>query len=307
ESQFGNGDDLRLLHHFQTFISHELWSPTFDGVREDIVLDLALEHSHLMHAVLAISATQLRRLDTNNHRLQLAEMKHIQQALSSFRTALNKPLSRDNCDAILMSSILLNLMAFSSIPESDLGPSRSWVFSSSPGQLNWLYIQLGLRLLLEQTKPFHVGSRLMPIFLASDDEKGTFSNHSPGVRGLPEDFVEVTGLDESSRPENNPYHSPLRLLTPLLTLERCHKNLFKFLHWFGLVDTEFVSLLQNKDHPALLLFSYWLGMLCEIDIWWSRERAKRECTAICILLKRRGSKDIIQLLDYPARACGYVL
>lgn len=45
EGQFGNGDDLRLLHHFQTFISHELGSPAFDGVRENVVLSLALEVS----------------------------------------------------------------------------------------------------------------------------------------------------------------------------------------------------------------------------------------------------------------------
>ncbi|KFY44473.1 hypothetical protein V495_03424 [Pseudogymnoascus sp. VKM F-4514 (FW-929)] len=230
ESQYGNGDDLRLLHHFQTFTGRELGSPAFDGVGENVVLDLALEHSHLMHAVLAVGATQLRRLDTSNRHIRLAEMKHWQGALSPFRTALNNPLTRDNCDAILMSSILLNLMAFAFISESDLSPSKSWVFSSSPDTLNWLYIQLGLRHLLEQTKAFHVESRLIPIFLASDDDRGTFSDESPGINGLPERFVKVCGLNESSRPENSPYHSALRLLTPLLTLERCSKNMFKYLH-----------------------------------------------------------------------------
>ena len=266
-----------------------------------------LQHSHLMHAVLAVSATQLRRLETNNHHIRLAEIQHWQCALFSFRAALYHPFTRDNCDAILLSSILLNLMSFSFIPGRDLSPSGSWVFSSSPQKLNWLYIQLGLRHLLEQTKPFHVESRLIPIFLASDDEQRTFSDERPGIQGLPGNFVEVCGLNERSTPENNPYHLPLRLLTPLLELEPCDKNMFKFLHWFASVDDKFASLLQQKDQPALLLFSYWLGMLCELNQWWCYERARRECIAVCMFLKHKGNNDIMRLLDYPARACGYAL
>jgi hypothetical protein len=260
-----------------------------------------------MHAVLAVGATQLRRLDTHNRSMRSAEIQHWQCALSSFRTALNNPFTRDNCDAILLSSILLNLMSFSFIPGDDLSPSGSWVFSSSRQKLNWLYIQLGLRHLLEQTKPFHVDSRLMPIFLAGDDEQGTFSDESPGIQGLSEEFVKVCSLNEDSTVENSPYHSPLRLLTPLLTLERRAENTFKFVHWFASVDDLFASLLQQKDHPALLLFSYWLAMLCDLNQWWCHERAKRECTAICMLLYNNGSENIVRLLEYPAKACGYDL
>lgn len=258
-----------------------------------------------MHAVLAVGATQLRRLGSNNHGVRPVEIQHWQSALSSFRKALTQPFTRDNCDAILLSSILLNLMSFSFISRDDLSPLGSWVFSSSSQKLNWLYIQLGLRYLLEQTKPFHVDSRLTPIFLASDDSKGTFSDESPGLQGLPEEFVKVCGLDEISTSENSPYHSPLRLLVPLLALERSDENTFKFLHWFASVDGKFARLLQQKDYPALLLFSYWLGMLCDLNQWWCYERAKRECTAICIFLNGNGSEDIIRLLDYPAKACGF--
>lgn len=203
--------------------------------------------------------------------------------------------------------MLLNLMSFSFIPDDDLNPSGSWVFSSSPEKLNWLYVQLGLRHLLEETEPFHVDSRLLLIFLAGDDEQGSFSDESPGIQGLPEEFVKVCGLNESSTSESSPYHAPLRLLTPLLTLERCAENTFKFIHWFASIDDKFASLLQQKDHPALLLFSYWLGMMCDLNQWWYYERARRECTAISMLLKNNGSENVVKLLDYPAKACGYAL
>ena len=265
-----------------------------------------VQHSHLMHAVLAVAATQLRRLDTQNQFARSAEIQHWQRALSSFRYALNQPFTRDNCDAILLSSILLNLMSFSFIQSDDISPLGSWVFSSSPRKLNWLYVQLGLRHLLEQTKPFHTESRLIPLFLAGDDEKGTYSDESPGIQGLPEAFVKVCGLDEYSTPENSPYHSPVRLLKPLLTLERRAENTFKFIHWFAAVDDKFAALLQQKDHLALLLFSYWLAMLCDLNQWWCYERARRECIAICMVLNNSSNEDIIRLLDYPAKACGYV-
>jgi hypothetical protein len=259
-----------------------------------------------MHAVLAVSATQLRRLNTQNRLARLAEIQHWQCALSSFRQALTGPLTRDNCDAILLSSILLNLMSFSYIPNDDLSPLGSWVFSSSPRKLNWLYIQLGISRLLEQTKPFHADSRLIPLFLASDDGKGTYSDESPGIQGLPEEFVKLCDLNENSTPENNPYHLPVRLLTPLLKLERRAENTFKFIHWFAAVDDKFATLLQKKDHPALLIFSYWLAMLCDLNQWWCDDRAKRECYAICMVLSESSSEDILRLLDYPAKACGYV-
>lgn len=258
-----------------------------------------------MHSVLAVGATQLRRLESYNHGVRSAEIRHWQHALSSFRSALNQPFTRDNCDAILLSSMLLNLMAFSFIPGDDLNPLGSWVFSSSSHKLNWIYVQLGLRHLLEQTKPFHVDSRLTPIFIASDDRQGTFSDESPGIQGLPKEFVKACSLDESSTSENSPYHSPLRLLIPLLRLERSAENTFKFIHWFASVDDKFAMLLQQKDHAALLLFSYWLSMLCDLNQWWCYDRAKMECTAICIMLKSSGSQDIVRLLDYPAKACGF--
>lgn len=78
-----------------------------------------------MHALLAVSATQLRCVDTRNRYLRSAEMRHWQCALSCFRAALNHPLTLDNCDAILLSSMLLNLMSFSFIPDDDLNPSGS--------------------------------------------------------------------------------------------------------------------------------------------------------------------------------------
>lgn len=305
ERQHGDNNDLRLLHHFAMFTSLDLGSPEFDVVNKNTTISLALEHSHLMHAVLAVAATQLRRLDTQNQFARSAEIQHWQHALSSFRYALNQPFTRDNCDAILLSSILLNLMSFSFIQSDDISPLGSWVFSSSPRKLNWLYVQLGLRHLLEQTKPFHTESRLIPLFLAGDDEKGTYSDESPGIQGLPEAFVKVCGLDEYSTPENNPYHSPVRLLAPLLTLERRADNTFKFIHWFAAVDGKFAVLLQQKDHPALLLISYWLAMLCDLNQWWCYERARRECTAICMVLNNSSNEDIIRLLDYPAKACGY--
>jgi hypothetical protein len=203
-----------------------------------------------MHAVLAVSAAQLRRLDTQNRPARLAEIQHWQCALSSFHKALNEPLTRDNCDAILLCPIFLNLMSFSYIPSDDLSPLGSWVFSSSPRKLNWLYIQLGISHLLQQIKLFHADSRLILLFLASDDSNETYSDESPGIQELPEELVKVCGLDENSIPENNPYHCPVRLPTPLIKLERRAENAFKFIHWFATVDNKFAMLLQQMDHPA---------------------------------------------------------
>lgn len=42
-SRFNSGNDLMLLHHFQSSTSHNLGSLAFDQVNDDITLKLALE------------------------------------------------------------------------------------------------------------------------------------------------------------------------------------------------------------------------------------------------------------------------
>ena len=198
-------------------------------------------------------------------------------------------------------------MSFSFIEDNNLSPAESWIFSSSPRSLDWLSVQLGLRHLLLETRPFRVDSKLVPLFLGCDTDHGTSAAERAEIEGLSLEFDSICGLDETSNPDSNPYHDTLHCLMPLMSLALSLKNLYKFLDWFGGVDKHFFTLLPEKDSPALLIFGYWLCMLCYIRQWWCQDRAKRECTAICMFLELQVDARIWRLLEFPARACGYTL
>ena len=198
-------------------------------------------------------------------------------------------------------------MSFSFIEDDNLSPAESWIFSSSPRSLDWLSVQLGLRHLLLETRPFRKDSKLIPLFLTCDTIHGTSAAKRAGIEGLSLEFDSICGLDETSSSESNPYHDTLQRLIPLMSLVPSLENIFNLLDWFGSVDKHFFALLQEKDPPALLIFGYWLGMLCYLHQWWCQDRAKRECTAICVFLELQGDARIWRLLEFPARACGYTL
>jgi hypothetical protein len=163
--------------------------------------------------------------------------------------------------------MLLNAMSFSFIEDSNLGHSESWIFSSSPQSLYWLSVQLGLRHLLLGTRAFRMDNGLLFLFLSCNDDCNTLTTERAGTKGLALELAEIYGLDETPTSDRNPYHDTLQELIPLMSLVPSFENLFKFLHWFGSVDKPFFTMLREKDPPALLIFGYWLSILCYLDLW----------------------------------------
>ena len=263
-----------------------------------------------MHAILAVSASHIRRLEPSVSTHRVAEVDHWHQALTSFQKELQAPMNQENCDPVLLTSMLLNVMSFSYIESRD--PRHSWVFSTAPDRLDWLNIQLGMIPLLMNSRPFRENSVLEPIFAASEDGVGTFRSSwhlKPGetyLSPIRDDFAELCGLTTTDHPERSPYYLPLRLLTPMLELPRTLDNLMKFLKFIGSIREDFLGLLRANDERALLIFGHWLGLMCGIGKWWCEERVRRDCRAICMYFEERGSAGVKAMTDWMAWACGYV-
>ena len=265
-----------------------------------------------MHAILAVSASHIRRLEPQVPAHRVAEVEHWHRALATFQKELQTPMRQDNCDPVLLTSMLLNLMSFAYIESRD--PRDSWVFSSAPDRLDWLNIQLGMIPLLMNSRPFRENSVMEPIFDLSDDENGTFRSawaiDEPGqdyLAHIDAGFATLCGLTAMKHPEQSPYYFPLRLLSPMLTLPRTLENLTRFINFIGSIREGFLGLLRHNDERALLIFGYWLGLMCGIEKWWCEDRVRRDCRAICMYLEERGSPEVKSFgLDWLHWACGYV-
>lgn len=264
--------------------------------------DFAIKCPYLMHAVLAGTVKHLNRLSPGHKEHSIAETHHWQQALTLFQKELNSPLGLHNMDAVLSTCMVLAIMSFSA---EEFNPSKSWVFSPEPSAMNWLSIQSGLKSILIETKPYLHHSIWIPVFEESDDEEGTYADERPGTVGLPNEWVDLCEIDARSTVENNPYHAPVRLLAPLLNIEPGIHTFSKLVPFMGRIRLEFFQLLQSKDPRALLIISYWFGMMCSVEQWWILDRVRSEGIAICMFLEGHPDPRIRALLECPARACGY--
>lgn len=231
----------------------------------------------------------------------MAKLAHLQEALTDFQSAINQPIVRHQADAILLTSMMINMQFFASIDSTS--PKDSWVFSHNPRRLDWLWTQMGLLPLIIGTAHFRHESLLLPVSMSAiytNDEK----------EGLPPDLLLLCGVHPNMTPqekESNPYFHSLELIAPLMLLERGPGNLVKYMKCVSNLTKPFYSLLHLNDHLALLVLSYWYGLMCHVDFWWIQPRVQRDCTAICMFLEANGSEEVQPLLEFPASVCHYHL
>jgi hypothetical protein len=257
-----------------------------------------------MHALLGIATTHLRQCSPDGKPYKAVEAYHWHNAIRLYKKELAAPIGPHNMDPLMSTCLMLSALAFSA---EEYRPAGSWVFSSDPTALNWLTLQCGLRCILAYTGPYLKQSIWYNAFMESDDEHHTLDNHTPGREGLHPELADLCEIDESTTEENNPYHWPLRMLSPLLKLDSSRENFDKFTTFTGRLLPEFINLLLQKDHKALVILSYWLGKMCVLKHQWFHSRFSSECVAICMYLEDSDDSRILKLLEFPAECCGYLL
>uniref|UniRef100_A0A8H7NN18 Zn(2)-C6 fungal-type domain-containing protein n=1 Tax=Bionectria ochroleuca TaxID=29856 RepID=A0A8H7NN18_BIOOC len=262
-SPFGTPRFTLLRHFYHVFGQLDM----FDGVATDPVVSLALSRPHLMNAMLAVSASHLRCHATTtpvpSHRIA----EHYQQSLAvrGFQTALEESWDPLGADALLLTSMLINLLTFSIVEDDD--PWKSWVFSDDPNRLGWLGLHLGMKPLLISTASYRKeGTMLQWMFDASDDDRRTFN-------GTPQPLNRVPPCEDPGE---------------LQDMEPRHELLFIYVSFVGKLDSEFRRLLELGDPAAMWLFGYWLGLVARFNFWWCNNRVRRDHQAICIWFELRG-------------------
>ncbi|PGG99003.1 hypothetical protein GX51_06501 [Blastomyces parvus] len=296
---------VEFFHHFITMSMHaSSLSDAHRLVMSRKMVPLAFQNPYLMHAVFGLAVTHLRYLLPYDKSFEIAAGIHWENALKTYRREISKPIDEHNMDPLMSTCMLLGTIIFSS---DECKPANSWIFSSDPTRLSWLLGQSGLRYILETISMQQLQQSIwFEAFMESDDEDHSFSSHAPGREGLHPGLADLCEIDETTTVESNPYHWPLRMLSPLLPLKPDRHNFGKLITFMGRLEPAYTKLLQEKDPRALLILSYWLGKMCEEDQWWVYHRVSTECFAICMFLEHNEDPRIVDLLQYPAEKCGYV-
>ncbi|BAE61385.1 unnamed protein product [Aspergillus oryzae RIB40] len=251
---------------------------------------------------MAVASTHWACTLPSDRRRTIAATRFRHKATRIYRQSLQQPIGRDNMDMLITSCILLGMFSFAAETTS---PLDSWVFSDDPISMNWLSVQCGLRCLLEITKPWMDDSIWNEPFQESSNYEYA-DDHRVGREDLDPELADLCDITDTTTEETNPYHWPLRMLCPLLRIPRHKCGASRITNFMGRLLSDFVNLLAAKEPRALLIMSYWLALMCtSVDEWWVGPRVTLECRAICMYLEACGDRRIVELLDFPARSCGF--
>ena len=305
-----NGTPSRhLIRHFLAN-----WNDIFYVPQHPDLLSFSKSDPLLRNTLLAITASHLRHVSPSIASHRIAESFQQAAALQSHRTTLEIPrsqLGQHGANMLLLSSSLLNPLAFALPVGESTDPSLSWVFGSGDGRLGWLALQAGLRSLIVSMAPYLDGSLgvLGPIFFGSEGECRAFRNMPGTLDTVPKlwrDFFELKegvgtdcfcdtpyGLD---KPENRAgreepgvvFRPAVTMLALLRQLAPVRTNVFKYLQFLGKIHGNVRDLLLERDEKALWLIGYWTGLMCHFDqLWWCEERARRDYRAIHVWLEQQ--------------------
>lgn len=248
-----------------------------------------------MHGTLAVTAVHDRYLGiTPAHRRSLRESYHWSQCTKLFNKWLSQgSFGEEHKDPIWAAAGTLAILTFASINAS--APGEAWPLGApDASDLEWLRLGTGKMALWQLVNPLRPGSvfRIMSQTFASMRLAVT----AKGIVGIPVEFVQLCGLDESSTQENNVYFNVAHGLSRLLEMPKGEDSLARVMTVSGHMHNEFASRLEKKDPVALLLLGLWYTRArgCR---WWIDLRARDELPAICAYLQRyHGDNSAIQAL-----------
>ncbi|KAE9366302.1 hypothetical protein N431DRAFT_419491 [Stipitochalara longipes BDJ] len=285
-----NHEGLSLLLRFQNRTVHSIGSQWKIGIWEKEFIRLASLNPYLLHISIACTAMHDRYLSGQGHGKN-TELECYHWAMSA--RLLNHEISQDSGaydrDAMWMAAVLINYIVFYSVETQN--PEEFWPLSPSISEIPWFPIQKGMRAIWQLAAPDRPGSLFSKPANDVQERCLGLAPPKPGKHGIAAPLVELCGLDESSSPETNPYHTAVHALSTLLNNPSANPQSLKFLGFINTIDVGFEALLKEKDPRALLLMSIWYGLVPK-SAWWLSLRASLERRAICIYLDRYHADNL---------------
>ncbi|KAE8373852.1 hypothetical protein BDV26DRAFT_54858 [Aspergillus bertholletiae] len=279
-SQSGlNVIDLEIFHHYLSQTSIELMDPDDDGHTLQVAIpQLGFRFHYILHLLLALSSYHMARRQSMGapHERILAGDRHYNVALTQVSSSI-AGLDQSTCHAIYGSSVLICLCSLAKGPRAG-----EYLAFSGSGHVEWLTLLRGIRSITEVSRD---------VFSIDPVSHSNISAHEilpEAEEQIPQETLccewaghleQCKGLVEAEYPVTcGPYHAIYLHVLSCLTNAFGHvygrtnvgrgERCAKVFQWLYQLPEEFMIDLQQRKWLALLLLSYFLVLLQELDSYW---------------------------------------
>jgi hypothetical protein len=240
-----------------------------------------------MEVIMCVAATHLYYLDPSKKEYRKAELQHLANAISGFRSSLAKPIGDRNTDALVACSALLYYHAWVASEQEDCALPNDISF----GLGSLIVLGSGTKDILLQT--FHSRTSIWDrVALYSPKVPiSEYSKHTTLRIELEQTFAQHYYSVKSQ--DSDPHHfeafmqecNRLVPIISLLKMVRCgsdisllQPDIVRFLFTFPtLIEVSFIQLMKQGDDVVQIVLAYYYIALVELmpdtcHCWWSRQK-----------------------------------
>jgi hypothetical protein len=248
---------------------------------------LAVHHPFMMHALLAIAALHLQSTESDHSKgahYITAAAHHHEHAVRGMAACLTH-ISRDNCDALVVSSCLVVIYSFVSSriedAERPLEPSRI---------ASWVPLLRGVHSILKQAWNWVTGGPLSPLIRQYELSSATegldpeTENILQGLYRLCTDRSLPGSEELSDTMTSTAYFSAIaELRKSFATISQWESIIGSIFVWPITAADKYVELLESRRPRALVIFMHYCALFTLVEeFWWSKGSALfelRRCEA----------------------------
>ena len=275
--------ELELFHHYGAVVSQGPFLGTHDGDIREMwrvhVPDLAIKHSHLLNAVLSLSALHLTTVGPDRAEYADVHRRYFNKTVSEQRRVLAN-INQDNADALCLTSSLISIQAFVLL-------RRDSSVSNYSLPLHWLRLSAGIKTIFQQAWPFiSENGKCMAAAKAapslSNAEARIFQEqyraHFSPLLTRSENHLDQTAYEDAM--------SFVGYLEKYINGGSGASEVRRLLIGFAaIVPPRFVELLQEMQPQALVILAHYFSLVKAADnVWWMHGAPEREVYGIQSIL-----------------------
>ncbi|KAL6715355.1 hypothetical protein ACLMJK_007621 [Lecanora helva] len=264
-------DELELLHHYTTATSVSLADGHRNiGAYRVIMPQLGLEHTFLMHGILALAALHMAHLLPNRQAELVAKAAmHEGHALPAYRNAISS-LTKENAHAMFAFSGLVvpyaQATATVSVSSNSSAPSTEDIFPA------WFQLLRGASSLIFRTRPWLVEGPFSHLIRSQSPVDCTLNPCDERITTLFSLLSPSGGMTADKEAEL------LVSRTALEQLRQCSALPFSPYHtigskaaatiWLMIVSEEYVQLIRASNPEALIVLAHYCVLLRQTESSW---------------------------------------